>query len=53
MKILEHVMQAVNSWTVEMMDAVTCSHFHCMLARERKYEKEIPTLNKQYIAVWR
>jgi len=43
-----------SSWTVEMMDAITCSHFHCMLARNKKqYEKEIPTLQKQCVAVRR
>ena len=47
MEVLEQVMLSVNSWTLEMMEAITCSHLHCMLARDKKYEKEIPTLYKQ------
>ena len=39
MKILEHVMLSVNSRTFEMMDAITCSHFQCMLARDKKIRK--------------
>lgn len=54
MTILEHVMLSVNRWTVELIDAITCSHFQCMLARDKeKYEKEIPTLQKQCVAVRR
>ena len=48
MEVLEQVMLSVNSWTLEMMEAITCSHLHCMLARDKKKcEKEIPTLHKQ------
>lgn len=36
LKILERVMLSVNSRTVEMMDAITCSRFHCMLAWDKK-----------------